>query len=395
MDLPVLFIALGGLFLVGLAADQVGRQTRLPRVTLLLACGIAVGRSGLDIIPPEAQALYDFLSTTALTMVAFLLGSSLSRENLARHGWEILAVSVSIVVVTLAMVAAGLWLIGVPGPVALLLGAIATATVPAATQDAIHQSGAKGPFVEMVKGIVAIDDAWGLLAFSVAAVFAHGLNGQFDLALLGESGYEIAGALALGLGLGLPAAYLTGRLTRGEPLQSEALGIVFLTAGLAIWAGVSFLIAGMTAGAVIANLARHHDRAFHEIEHIQWPFMILFFLLAGASLKVGLLVEVGLIGAAFVGLRLVSRLAGGWLGGALAGAPARHRPWYGVALLPQAGVAVGMALVAAQEFPQAGELIITLTIGTTVVFELFGPAATLLAIRRVQRAGAGSGRQPL
>jgi Kef-type K+ transport system membrane component KefB len=148
-------------------------------------------------------------------------------------------------------------------------------------------------------------------------------------------------------------------------------------------ADVSFLIAGMTAGAIVANLARHQDRAFHEIEHIQWPFMILFFVLAGASLNVEALAGAGLVGAAFLVLRAASRLAGGWLGGALAGAPPAHRRWYGAALLPQAGVAVGMALVAAREFPAHGDLILTLTIGTTVAFELVGPFATMWAIRRV------------
>ena len=381
-----LLIALGLLFLAGLAADHVGRRTHLPRVTLLLACGVVVGAPGLDLLPPEAEALYEFLSVTALTMVAFLLGSALKRENLQRHGRAILSVSAAIVVVTLGGVALGLWLVGVPPAAALLLGAIATATDPAATRDALQQSGRTGGFADEIRGIVAIDDAWGLLAFSLAAVMAHGLDGGMDLSHFGRAGWEIGGALALGGAIGLPAAYLTGRLKRGEPLQSEALGVVFLTAGLAVWAEVSFLLAGMMAGAMVANLARHQDRAFHEIEHIQWPFMILFFVLAGASLKLDQLAGAGVVVAAYIALRAVSRLAGGWLGGALAGAPPAHRRWYGAALLPQAGVAVGMALVAAREFPDHGDLILTLTIGTTVAFEIIGPIATMWAARRASQS---------
>lgn len=387
MDLAPLLITLGALFIVGLAADAIGRRTRLPRVTLLLASGIVVGGSGFDILPPEARALYDFLATMALTMVAFVLGNSLTRANLRRHGRAILSISVLIVLSTMTLVTLGLWLIGVPVPVALLLGAIATATDPAATQDALGQSGATGPFPDLLRGIVAIDDAWGLLAFSVAAVFAIGLSGTMNMTLLAGAVWEIGGALALGALIGVPAAYLTGRLAPGEPQLTEALGLVFLIAGIAIWAEVSFLLAGMTAGAVVANMARHHERAFHEIEHIQWPFMILFFVLAGASLQLDMLAEVGLIGAAYVVLRTLSRFLGGWLGGTVAGAPAAQRPWVGVALLPQAGVAVGMALVAGQQFPAHRELILSLTIGTTVVFELLGPAMTLLAVRRVARSG--------
>jgi len=387
MDLGPILIALGALFLAGLAADTLGRRTRLPRVTLLLACGIAVGGSGLDLIPAEMRALYDFLSVMALTMVAFLLGSSLTLDRLARHGRAILLISLAIVLVTMTVVSAGLWLAGLPAPVALLLGAIATATAPAATQDAIRQAGAEGPFVELILGIVAIDDAWGLLAFSLAAVGAQMLAGSADAGLLTEALWEIGGAMALGAVIGWPAAYLTGRLSRGEPLETEAIGLVCLTAGLAIWLDVSFLIAGMVAGMLIANLARHHERAFHEIEHLQWPFMVLFFLLAGARLDLSMLAGLGLAGGLFILLRTGARLAGGWIGGALAGLPQGQRAWCGAALLPQAGVAVGMALIAAREFPQHGEMILTLTIGATVVFELIGPVMTLIAIRRVQTLG--------
>jgi len=383
-DAPVLLIALGVLLLAGLAADAIGHRTRLPRVTILLACGIVVGGAGFDLIPANVQALYDVLSVMALTMVSFLLGSSLTRETLRRHGRAILSVSMMIALVTVAVVSAGLWMVGVPAPVALLLGAIATATDPAATQDAIRQSGRQGPFIDKLKGIVAIDDAWGLLVFSLAVVVAYGLNGEMHFHMLADAGWEIGGALLIGGAIGLPAAYLTGRLQKGEPLLTEALGLVFLTAGLSQWADVSFLLASMTTGAVIANVAPHHERAFHEIEHIQWPFMILFFVLAGASLNLGLLGEIGMIGGAYIVLRSLARFLGGWLGGIVANAPQAQRPYFGLALLPQAGVAVGMALVGAQEFPDHADLIIGMTIATTVAFEVIGPMTTIWTIRKVQ-----------
>ncbi|MFO7757755.1 MAG: cation:proton antiporter [Roseovarius sp.] len=383
MDQGLVLITLGALFLAGLAADAVGRHTLLPRVTLLLGCGIVVGGSGLDLLPQEAERLYDIISIVALTMVAFLLGNALTLQTLRRHGREILTVSVLIVLSTVAIVALGLWLIGVPAPVALLLGAIATATDPAATQDALRQARARGEFPKLLRGIVAIDDAWGVLAFSIAAVIAASFGGPLELAHLTRAAWEIGGALLLGAFFGLPAAYLTGRLAQGEPQLTEALGIVFLTAGVAVWIDVSYLIAGMVAGAIIANLARHHEHAFHEIEHIHWPFLILFFVLAGASLNLDVLADLGLIGGAFVVLRIVSRVAGGWLGGAIGAVPALQRPFIGMALLPQAGVAVGMALIAAQDFPEYRDLLLSLTIGTTVIFEILGPIAVVWSVRRL------------
>jgi Kef-type K+ transport system membrane component KefB len=386
MELQVIFLTLGALFLMGLIADQVGRRTRLPRVTLLLFCGIAVGKSGLDLLPPEVVDWYEFLTIAALTMVAFLLGSSLSIENLRRHGAMIMAISLSVVIVTIAVVGAGLWAMGIDPGLALLLGVIATATDPAATQDVIRQAKSAGGFPKTLTGIVAIDDAWGVLAFSLILVLVGMLNGGETNGGLLDAAWEIGGAVALGCALGWPGAYLTGRLAKGEPLQTEALGVVFLCAGLSLWLDVSFLIAGMTAGAVIVNFAQHHSRAFHEIEHIQWPFMILFFILAGSSLDIGSLGKIGLIGLGYVILRIISRIIGGWIGALIGGAPREQRPWFGIALLPQAGVAVGIAMIAAEEFPVYAEVILAVTISTTVIFELIGPAGTLIALRKTAKA---------
>jgi Kef-type K+ transport system membrane component KefB len=160
--------------------------------------------------------------------------------------------------------------------------------------------------------------------------------------------------------------------------------VVFLTAGLAAWLDVSVLLSGIVAGTVVANFARHHERAFHEIEHVEWPFMLMFFLLAGATLEVERLPELGILGIGYVVLRTLSRAIGGWLGGILAGLPPAERRWIGPALLPQAGVAVGMALVAGEAFPQWRDTILTLTVATTVIFELLGPPVTMMAANRTK-----------
>ncbi|MHA6324756.1 cation:proton antiporter [Roseivivax sp. CAU 1753] len=387
MPLELSLIALGALFLAGLAADTLGRRTKVPRVTILLILGVIIGAPGFDLIPGEITALYELLSILALTMVAFLLGSAMRIDTLRQNGRAILWVSGAIVVVTMALVSSGLWLLGAPPETALVLGAIATATAPAATRSVLQETGATGPFADTIEGIVAIDDAWGMIAFALAMVgaqmLAGGAGADHGPALLAAA-WEVAGSILLGLALGLPAAFLTGRISAGEPSQTEALGLVFLVSGLAIWLDLSFLLTGMTVGTVIVNRAVHHDYAFHEIEHIEWPFLTLFFLLAGATLELGTLGELGLLGAGYVLLRVVARLAGGMIGGWLGGMPPLERRWIGPALLPQAGVAVGMALIAAERLPNHGEVVLSLTIGTTVIFELFGPLTTALALRRVR-----------
>ena len=154
----------------------------------------------------------------------------------------------------------------------------------------------------------------GLIIFSLLLVVAKATVGDGSYSILSNSLWEIGGAIGIGLAVGLPAAALTGRLQDGEPIQAEALGIVFLCAGLAIWLEVSFLLAGMIAGATVVNLAEHHNRPFHEIEHIEWPFMILFFVLAGASFHLASLQLIGVVGLTYIVLRTFSRIAGGWVG---------------------------------------------------------------------------------
>lgn len=382
---PTLLIALGALFLSGLLADLISRKTGFPRVTLFLFIGLAAGGAGFDLIPPALQGWYDGLSVIALTMVAFLLGGALHRDNLREHGRAIMTISLAIVVGTLAIVSIGLTAIGLPLGLALLLGAIAAATDPAATNDVITQSGVENGFTQTIRGVVAVDDVWGLLIFSLVLVVVGQLQGHQGLEGLGRAAWEVGGAITLGLVIGVPAAMVTGRLRDGEPLQIEALSLVFLSAGLSLWLEVSFLITGMVVGAVIVNLATHHTKEFNEISHIQWPFVVLFFILAGAELDMEVARTLGATGVGFIVLRTFSRIISGWAGARLAHVPPREGPWYGVALLPQAGVAIGMALIAAQRFPDWGAEIIALTIGTTVVFEIFGPIATLIAIKRTQQ----------
>lgn len=387
MDTSLILVALGGMLLIGLVADEIGRRTRLPRVTLLILFGVAAGPSGFDVLPLEIKGWYEFLAAVALTMVAFLLGGTLSVATLRAHGRLILTISTSAVVVTALFVAVGLMTIGTMVTTALLLAGIATATAPAATQDVVRQLRAKGPFTDTLVGIVAVDDALGLIVFSLLLVIAKAVAGDGGVHIIGHALWELGGAVVLAAFVGLPAAFLTGRLQPGEPMQSEALGLVFLCAGLAIWLEVSFLLAGMIAGAIITNLAAHHSRAFHEIEHIEWPFMVLFFVLAGASLKLDAVGQIGVIGIGYILLRTAGRVLGGWLGGYVANAKSLHRRWIGLALVPQAGVALGMALVASTHFPELSSTLLTVTVGTTIIFELFGPILTQKALQRVGEGG--------
>lgn len=376
-------ITLGCLFLLGLATQIVGRRAAVPRVTLLLLLGVAIGPSGLDLLPDLGRDWFPVITIMALSMVGFLLGGAFTRDMLREQGREIVVLSIAVMLGTATVVFGGLWIFGVPLVVALLLGAIGTATAPAASADVVGESGARGPFASKLLGIVAVDDLWGLVLFSLILAGLPLVTGVGDpLESLGRGAWEIVGAVGIGAALGFPMAYLTGRLKPGEPTQIEALGLVLLCGGVSLLLDVSYLLAAMTMGFVVTNRARHHTRPFHEIEGIDWPFMMLFFLLAGASLEVASLVEVGLLGGGYVGLRIAGRLLGAWLGGKLADSQPSVRRWMGLALLPQAGVAIGMTLIAIERHPELRDTLLPIVIGSTVLFEILGPLLTRFTLKK-------------
>jgi len=384
-DLGIVIATLGALLLLGLAGDLLSRRVPVPRVTLLILFGVLIGSSGLALLPTRAEHWYPLISNVALLMVGFLLGGKLSLTNLRKIGRQVLGISLFEVLGAALLVLLGLWLLGVPLPLALVLAGIAPASAPAAVSNVVEEIEARGTYTDTLLGIVAIDDAWGLIVFSLLLAAAQALSAGGDGSALGaiqHGGWELGGAVALGLLVGIPAAFLTGRLAPGQPIQAEALGVVLLAGGLALWLEVSYLLTALVVGATIVNLASHHERPFHEIEHIEWPFMILFFLLAGASLHVGELAHIGWAGLVYIVMRAVGLIVGAFVGGGATGAEPRIRRWMGLAIMPQAGVALGMALVASNALPGLNGTILPLVVGSTVVFELVGPILTRLALVR-------------
>ncbi|MEE4175800.1 MAG: cation:proton antiporter [Xanthomonadales bacterium] len=379
-----LLLALGAMFLLGLAADLLGRHSPLPRVTLLLLAGIAVGPSGFALLPADfVETWFPTLTHIALALVGFLLGQTLSLNNLRRQGRLVLFATFGETLGALLLVTGGLLLVGIDPVVALLLGGIATATAPAATFDVVHESGIQNEFTETLLSVVAVDDALALLWFTLMMAFAGSQNGDFGTgSTLAHGALEIGGSLLLGVLLGIPMAFLTGRIRKGEPTQAEAIGFVLLCGGLALSLGLSPVLSAMTMGAVVATLARHHKRPFHAIEGIEWPFMILFFILAGASAHLGAMLSLGMILGVYMVARCVGSYFGCRTGTMLAGAEPSYRRYLGLTLFPQAGVAIGMALLASQRFPEIGAIILPVILASTVLYEVLAPPVTRWALRR-------------
>ena len=237
----------------------------------------------------------------------------------------------------------------------------------------------------VILGVVALDDVVSVILFSLCLVAAETTQGGGSAWLALEHGaLELVSSLAVGAALGFPMAWVTGRIKPGEPALPEALGFVLICGGLAEAIGASYLLACMTMGAVVALRASHHTRPFHAIEGVSDPFLAIFFVLAGIELDLAQLPSLGLVGGVYVIGRLSGRIVGAQIGGRLAGAQDPIPKRIGLCLLPQAGVPLGLALLASQRLPEVGATLLSVIVASTVVFELLGPLAA-----RAQLSAAG------
>jgi Kef-type K+ transport system membrane component KefB len=383
-------IIVGALLLIGLVADLVGRRTFLPRVTLLLLSGLAIGASGLELIPSKfVDQWFPPLTQFALAMVGFLLGQQMTVKELRAQGMQVLLLATGKALGAALAVALILMLFGTSTPLALILAGIATATAPAATYDVVEELGTKTPFARLLLKIVAFDDAIGLIIFVFFLAAASTLNGA-DVDTLPEAFIELGSSIALGFAIGIPMTYLTGRVSEGTPTQAEAFGFVLLCAGLADWLQVSPILSAMVAGAVVGSLAKHHTRPFHAIESIEWPFLILFFILAGASVRFSAEASVGTLLVLYIIARAIGTCGGVYATGAVCGMDRRLGAWLGPALMPQAGVALGMALLAAQQFPEFEDTILATVLMSTVILEVVSPVLTRAVLERTTELAVDS-----
>jgi Kef-type K+ transport system membrane component KefB len=251
----------------------------------------------------------------------------------------------------------------------------------------VREYKAKGSFADTLLGVVAIDDAWCLIifAFSFAiakALATHMLSNIFIVKFIFHSLLEIFGAFILGGILAFVLSFLSRFVSTPAELLIYTLGFIFLNTGLALYFNFSVLLANMFLAAVLVNVHKVSFKFFEALRHIDSPLYLLFFVLAGANLELGLLTSLGILGFGYIIFRSLGKISGAYLGGLIAQVPERIRKYMGLALLPQAGVALGVALVVKAEFPQIGSIIFTTIIATTVIYEIIGPMFTKFSLRK-------------
>ena len=377
-----ILLVVGALLLVGYAAHLLGQRLHVPRVTLLMLIGVVSGPYALNVIPVELSAWFPYVAHFALAMVGFLLGEAFVGRELRSMGVSVIQLPITYVLFTASLVFLATFAVEWSVITALVLAGIAPTSAPAATVDIVKENHARGPLSKTLLKVVAIDDALGVVLFSLILGLAEALSGSRSaMTELLWGLWELGGALLLGVALGFPMAWATGRLKRGEPAVLEAVGFVFLCGGLASLLDVSYLLACMVLGIVVANRAQHHTRPFHAIEGASDPFLTVFFVMAGFQLELGALSAVGVLGVAYVIARSTGLILGGYFGARIADAPEKVRDHIGWCLLPQAGVALGLTLLVADRLPEIGNRLLPMIVATTVIFEVGGPIFTQRHLR--------------
>jgi len=381
-------LSLGFILLAGLTAGKVIRRLKFPVVTAYLLLGILTGPFVFNLISQKILNASGLISFIVLGFVAFSLGQNFSFESFKRIGKSVIWISVLGACLPWFLVTAAVFLMfGQPFHVALLFGAIASATAPAATVLVIRDYKAKGSFTDTLLATVAIDDAWCLVIFAVSLALAkamavHGIASSALIRTVLSAIVEIGGAFILGWIM----AWMLGFLSRFARSQGELLvfllGFILFNTGVAMYLGLSVLLANMFLGAVLVNIHKLSFKFFDTLRDVDLPLYLLFFVLAGANLEIGLLPALGVLGAGYVVFRSMGKIFGALLGGYIASTPARIRNNIGLALLPQAGVALGVALIAKAEFPQVGNILFSTIVATTVFYEIIGPICTKIALSR-------------
>lgn len=370
---------------VGLLLNRAVKKLHLPNVTGYLIAGLLIGPYCLGVFKGESLAVMGDITSVALGFIAFSIGGEFKLENLKRVGMKAFIITVFQAMLAVILVDVALILAGFDVPLALTLGAIATATAPAATLMVVRQYKASGPMTNMLLSVVAMDDAIGLAVFSVSVSIAQALTSGAAptvQSMLLSPLFEIVLSLVVGAVFGtLLALCMKFFRSRANRLTMMIAAVILGTAVSSMF-NLSALLLCMAIGAMMVNLRKDSDVLLENADQWTAPLFMLFFVISGAELDISVLTTVGLLGVIY----LVARSAGKYFGAALGAKVVKCEPriqkYLGFTLLPQAGVAIGMAQLVMVRLPEYGGQIRAVVLAATLVYELIGPVLTRMALTK-------------
>ena len=372
-----MFIQCSIIFITGLIFSKLAKMVKLPAVTGYLVGGLLLGPFVLNFVTIESVDTLAIFSDIALAFIAFNIGSEFKLSYFKKVGIAPIVIACFESLFAVLFVLIVLLLTNHELRFSLMLSAIAAATAPAATIMVIKQYRANGPVTKTLLSVVAIDDATALILFGFALAITNSLsNGSGNLLMMLLSPIiEVVVSLVIGTIMGLILSYAI-RFYKDDLRVPLIIATLLLTLGISAIFDASSLLVCMVLGAIFCNLSNEADKTMNIIDGITPSLFMMFFVLSGAELNVSILPSIGLVGIIYVVFRVVGKYVGAYVGAKLSKASENVCRYIGPCLIPQAGVAIGLSLVAQGMVPEFGSTIRAVILCGTLIYELIGPFVT-------------------
>ena len=402
-----LVLAIGIIIVIGFLGGLVTEKIKFPRITGYIIIGLLLSPSLLNVISAETIENLDIVTNIALGVIAFLIGGSLRLEPIRKLGKSIAWITIfqslgTWLIVTLLLVFLSPLILDIPSatwsqtyfPLALIIGAISSATAPAAVMAIIHEYKASGPLTTTLMAVVALDDAIAVIAFAVALgvlqPLVNGAGGISFSQMLGVPFLHIAEAIAIGILFGFTLIYIAKLVKTPDLLLVLVLGMILLGDGVAELLGISAILTNMVAGFIVINRAKKRE-IFLVVERIEEVVYAMFFVLAGLHFDLGAMKSAGILALLIVLGRSLGKYFGTRAGATISHAPSGVKKYLGLALLPKAGVTIGLVLLAKRAFPTLGVIMVNAVLASVIINELIAPLLTKYAIFKAGEAHPETG----
>ena len=392
-SVATVIISIALMLFLGFSMTRLTKRLGLPNVTAYIVVGILIGPFCLNLVPATVIDGMDFLSDIALAFIAFSTGEFFKLSTLKKNGMKVVIITVlEACLATVVVFIVTYCILGVDLGFSIVLAALASATAPASTVMTIRQTGAHGDFVDTLLQVVALDDVVGLIEYSVAISLA--LSVSLGSASVGATGILKPiginlGVLLLGGLFGLFLKLLMPKKRSNDNRLIISVSLIFAFCGICALLDVSPLLGCMSMGTVYINIT-NDEKLFKQLNYFTPPILLLFFVRSGLSFRLDALVNnstaVGntpllVIGVVYFVVRIVGKYAGAFLGCLITGKPKEVRNYLGLALIPQAGVAIGLAALGARTLGgETGVALETVILSSSVLYELVGPACAKLSL---------------
>lgn len=391
-NVAVIIISVALMLLCGFLMTRVTKKLRLPNVTAYIVVGILIGPFCLDLIPQSIIEGTEFLADIALAFIAFSTGEFFKFSKLKNSAGKVVVITLAeALAASLFVFVLCFWILHLNLAFSIVLAALASATAPASTMMTIRQTGAKGDFVDTLLQVVAYDDIVALLAYSIAiSVAVTSTTGEaFSFLDILLPIIKNLGVLVLGGLFGLLMKLLLHSKRSTDNRLIIAVALLFAFCGVCAAMDISPLLGCMSMGTVYINVS-DDDKLFKQLNYFSPPILLLFFVRSGLSFDLNALVQstgaIGgvpllLIGVLYFFVRIIGKYAGAFLGCLCVKKPRETRNYLGLALIPQAGVAIGLAALGARTLGgETGNALQTIILASSVLYELIGPACAKLSL---------------